>query len=105
MPRKSNAQIRAQNKRNEIVKFFQDKFAKTPLDHAVYWDYVDQYMLYYDRLAQFGEMSKDPMLEPIQFIKINAECRQITKEMRSILSFLKLDPSTIPADEGENLAL
>lgn len=62
-------------------------------DKQFYIDQVDQYMIYYDNLALLNQRLLDESLDAKMFNEILKEKRQVTKEMRNILAFLKLRPS------------
>lgn len=62
-------------------------------DKQFYLDQVDQYMIYYDNLSFLNEKLLDKSLDAKMFNEILKEKRQVTKEMRNILAFLKLRPS------------
>lgn len=62
-------------------------------DKQFYLDQVDQYMIYYDNLSLLNQKLLDESLDTRMFNEILKEKRQVTKEMRNILAFLKLRPS------------
>lgn len=76
-------------------------------DKQFYIDQVDEYMIYYDNLQTLNERLKDDSLDVRSFNEILKEKRQVTKEMRNILSFLNLQPNsdivTLGVDEDETL--
>ena len=68
---------------------------KSGYDQQYYIDHVDEYMMYYDSLQKLNEkLLGTPEIR--LYNEILKEKRQVTKEMRNILSFLKLNPT----DEG-----
>lgn len=62
-------------------------------DRQFYIDQVDEYMIYYDNLAILNERLNANNLSFKDYNEILKEKRQVTKEMRNILTFLKLRPS------------
>ncbi len=61
-------------------------------DQQFLMDHVDEYMVYYDNLGTLNERLLDTSLDNKTFNEILKEKRQVTKEMRNILAFLKLQP-------------
>ena len=55
-------------------------------------DHVEEYMIYYDNLGTLNQRLLDNSLDTKTYNEILKEKRQVTKEMRNILSFLKLQP-------------
>ena len=55
-------------------------------------DHVDEYMIYYDNLGTLNARLLDSSLDAKTYNEILKEKRQVTKEMRNILAFLKLQP-------------
>ena len=63
-------------------------------EQQFYMDHVDEYMNYYDHLQVLNVGLMSNKLDPKSFNEILKEKRQVTKEMRNILAFLKLRPSS-----------
>lgn len=63
-------------------------------DKQFYMDQVDEYMIYYDNLQTLNERLLDTSLDSKTFNEILKEKRQVTKEMRNILTFLNLQPTS-----------
>ena len=63
-------------------------------EEQFYLDQVDEYMIYYDNLQTLNEKLLASNLDTKSFNEILKEKRQVTKEMRNILAFLKLRPSS-----------
>ncbi len=59
------------------------------LKEKYYKDQVTEYMKYYDNLAELNDKLRGGL-----DIEILKEKRQVTKEMRNILSYLGLKPAT-----------
>ena len=55
-------------------------------------DHVDEYMIYYDNLGVLNQRLLNDSLDTKSYNEILKEKRQVTKEMRNILAFLKLQP-------------
>lgn len=76
-------------------------------DKQFYMDQVEEYMIYYDNLQTLNERLLDIGLDARSFNEILKEKRQVTKEMRNILTFLNLQPTSdmmsLGADEDETL--
>ena len=76
-------------------------------DKQFYMDQVDEYMIYYDNLQTLNERLLDTGLDSRTFNEILKEKRQVTKEMRNILTFLNLQPTSdlmsLGGDEDEAL--
>ena len=77
-------------------------------DQQFYLDQVDEYMIYYDNLQTLNEKLLEKTWDTKSFNEILKEKRQVTKEMRNILAFLKLRPSgeetpSSGSDEDETL--
>ena len=71
------------------------ELAKSGFEQQFYLDQVDEYMLYYDNLQILNDRLADT--EDVRiYNEILKEKRQVTKELRNILTFLKLKPT----DEG-----
>lgn len=83
---------RARKKTFESLKM---EIIKNGLDVPMYMDYVDEYMIYYDSLQKLNEWLLGTT-DIKTYNDILKEKRQVTKEMRNILTFLKLKPT----DEG-----
>ena len=67
-------------------------------DKQFYLDHVEEYMIYYDNLKLLNDKIKTlETSDDVSLLKMYTELlkekRQVTKEMRNILSFLKLRPS------------
>lgn len=76
-------------------------------DKQFYMDQVDEYMIYYDNLQTLNTRLLDIGLDSKTFNEILKEKRQVTKEMRNILTFLNLQPTSdlmsLGVDEDEAL--
>ena len=72
-------------------------------DQQFYLDHVDEYMNYYDHLQVLNVRLLNNDLDTKSFNEILKEKRQVTKEMRNILAFLKLRPNSeesTPSNDG-----
>lgn len=61
-------------------------------EQQFYIDQINEYMIYYDNLQTLNIRLNDSSLDTKSFNEILKEKRQVTKEMRNILAFLKLQP-------------
>jgi len=98
---------RAQKSRKQTYEQIIQQILFAGYDKKFYMDQVDEYMRYYDNLQTLNDKLSDEKLDPRSYIEILKEKRQVTKEMRSILSFLNLQPTsdivTLGDDEDEIL--
>lgn len=72
-------------------------------DNKIYLDQVDEYMIYFDNLHHLNELLLDKNIEIKVYSEILKEKRQVTKEMRSILTFLNLQPLEEGGEDGVSL--
>ena len=72
-------------------------------DNKIYLDQVDEYMIYFDNLHHLNKLLLDETIETKSYSEILKEKRQVTKEMRSILTFLNLQPTESADDDGLSL--
>ena len=97
------------NKRKRKQTYEQLKFQliSAGYDRQFYMDQIDEYMIYYDNLSYLNQRLLDNTMDTKTFNEILKEKRQVTKEMRNILTFLKLQPAcdeiTPQSDEDEAL--
>jgi hypothetical protein len=94
MARPSRGDMDRRATKNALYKALSDK----GLGQKYYGDQVDEYMKYYDNLAELNAC-----LEAEMDVNILKEKRQVTKEMRGILAFLELTPSENGGDGYEEL--
>ncbi len=74
---------------NSLLKMLEENGYK----EKFYYDHIKEYMLYYDALFNLNEKMKNSDVSNSQYFDCLKEKRQVTKEMRNILSFLKLEPT------------
>lgn len=84
---------KSQRKRKQTYEQLKGQLILLGCDQQFYIDQIDEYMIYYDNLQTLNEKLLDTTLETKEFNEILKEKRQVTKEMRNILAFLKLRPS------------
>ncbi len=82
---------RARNKTENSLK---ELIKKNGYQAKFYYDQISEYMLYYDSLYILNKKMKENSNNS-QYFDCLKEKRQVTKEMRNILSFLKLEPVEI----------
>lgn len=84
---------RNQRKRKQTYEQLKGQLLLLGCEQQFYMDQVDEYMIYYDNLQTLNEKLLNSSLDTKSFNEILKEKRQVTKEMRNILAFLKLRPS------------
>lgn len=84
---------RNQRKRKKTHDQLTFKLKLMGYEEQFYLDQVEEYMIYYDNLQTLNEKLLNSSLDTKAFNEILKEKRQVTKEMRNILAFLKLRPS------------
>lgn len=84
---------RNQRKRKRTYEQLKAQLLLLGCEQQFYMDQVDEYMIYYDNLQTLNEKLLVEYLDTKSFNEILKEKRQVTKEMRNILAFLKLRPS------------
>jgi len=80
------------NKRKQTYEQLKGQLILSGYDKQFYMDHVEEYMIYYDNLKTLNERLLANNLDTKTFNEILKEKRQVTKEMRNILAFLKLQP-------------
>ena len=84
---------RNQRKRKKTYEQLVGQLLLMGYDQQFYMDQVEEYMIYYDNLQTLNEKLLASNLDTKSFNEILKEKRQVTKEMRNILAFLKLRPT------------
>lgn len=79
-------------KRKQTYEQLKSQLVSAGYGQQFYLDHIDEYMIYYDNLSLLNQRLLDNTLDYKSFNEILKEKRQVTKEMRNILSFLKLQP-------------
>ena len=100
--------VKSPRKRKKTYEQLKGQLLLLGCDQQFYMDQVDEYMIYYDNLQTLNEKLLDTSWDTKTFNEILKEKRQVTKEMRNILAFLKLRPSSddVPSsgsDDDETL--
>lgn len=93
--------IKRTKKRKDTYEQLIFELDRNGYDQQFYKDHVDEYMNYYDSLQVLNQR----LLGDCDYKTYNEvlkEKRQVTKEMRSILAFLKLKPSDEGGDGNAN---
>ncbi len=99
---------RPKSKRTITEEQLKEQLQASGYDKQFYLDQIHEYMLYYDNLVVLNHRLLEVNVDFKTYNEILKEKRQVTKEMRSILSFLKLRPSadeigTMGSDDDETL--
>ena len=87
-------EIMASRKRKRTYEELKAQLILMGCDQQFYLDHVDEYMNYYDHLQVLNVRLLNSDLDTKSFSEILKEKRQVTKEMRNILAFLKLKPKS-----------
>lgn len=95
------AATKNQRKRKTTYEQLMLKLKLTGYEEQFYVDQVEEYMIYYDNLFTLNERLLDTSLDIKTYNEILKEKRQVTKEMRNILAFLKLKPNDELPTGGE----
>ena len=100
--------VRSPRKRKRTYEQLKAQLLLLGCDQQFYMDQVEEYMIYYDNLQTLNERLLDSSWDTKSFNEILKEKRQVTKEMRNILAFLKLRPTgdditPTGSDEDETL--
>lgn len=85
---------RNQRKRKQTYEQLKGQLLLMGCDQQFYLDQVEEYMIYYDNLQTLNTKLLIDGLDTKSFNEILKEKRQVTKEMRNILAFLKLRPTS-----------
>lgn len=96
------------SKRKQTYEQLKEQLLSSGYDKQFYIDQIDEYMIYYDNLSKLNQELMKHDIDIKIFNEVLKEKRQVTKEMRNILTFLKLRPSadeitTLGSDDDEML--
>ena len=82
----------SKSKRKKTYEELKTQLILAGYEQQYLMDQIEEYMGYYDNLETLNIRLLNESLDTKTFNEILKEKRQVTKEMRNILAFLKLQP-------------